>query len=294
MTAAYFCAAGCVRAPFCAWAWRFFIFPSRLASQERHVSAAGFPAFLGGGSLASGQAVDDGRGAFPALDFHSGCCAVASCGGHSMAEARRKEFARSGAGPQPRIFRFRIASVFAGCAGSFPFADGGAHLAVAGGQWAGDSSPGLVGRLLRGRFVESADVSTQAAGDVDRVCLRFFLQFLLGVTVASSLLMTGKLHIPVPFMMISGPVYREEGFFMLALFSVSVLMAGSSWCSHLCYFGVWDCLAAASSRRKGHPVPGGKKPVTGGGFPLPRRWGFPSFCPCGAFRWGMPWRRRSP
>ena len=30
-------------------------------------------------------------------------------------------------------------------------------------------------------------------------------------------------------MMISGPVYREEGFFMLALFSVSVLMAGSSW-----------------------------------------------------------------
>lgn len=28
-----------------------------------------------------------------------------------MAEARRKEFARSGAGPQPRIFRFRIASV---------------------------------------------------------------------------------------------------------------------------------------------------------------------------------------
>lgn len=42
----------------------FFIFPSRLASQERHVSAAGFPAFLGGGSLASGQAVDDGRGPF--------------------------------------------------------------------------------------------------------------------------------------------------------------------------------------------------------------------------------------
>ncbi|XBD74872.1 hypothetical protein ABFY27_02405 [Akkermansia massiliensis] len=38
----------------------------------------------------------------------------------------------------------------------------------------------------------------------------FFLQFLLGVTVASSLLMTGRLHVPVPFMMISGPVYREK------------------------------------------------------------------------------------
>lgn len=86
----------------------------------------------------------------------------------------------------------------------------------------------------------------------------FFLQFLLGVTVASSLLMTGRLHLPVPFMMLSGPVYRGEGIFMLALFGVSVLLAGSAWCSHLCYFGVWDCLSASSSRRKGRPVQGGK------------------------------------
>lgn len=86
----------------------------------------------------------------------------------------------------------------------------------------------------------------------------FFLQFLLGVTVASSLLMTGRLHLPVPFMMLSGPVYRGEGMFMLVLFSVSVLLAGSAWCSHLCYFGVWDCLSASSSRRKGRPVKGGK------------------------------------
>lgn len=86
----------------------------------------------------------------------------------------------------------------------------------------------------------------------------FFLQFLLGVTVASSLLMTGRLHLPVPFMMLSGPVYRGEGMFMLALFSVSVLLVGSAWCSHLCYFGVWDCLSATSSRRKGRPVKGGK------------------------------------
>ena len=88
------------------------------------------------------------------------------------------------------------------------------------------------------------------------MCIRD--RFLLGVTVASSLLMTGRLHVPVPFMMISGPVYRGEGIFMLALFSVSVLLAGSAWCSHLCYFGVWDCLSAASSRRKGRPVKGGK------------------------------------
>ena len=294
MTAAYFCAAGCVRAPFCAWAWRFFHFPVAAGFAGASRFCCRLPCFSGGRKLASGQAVDDGRGAFPALDFHSGCCAVASCGGHSMAEARRKEFARSGAGPQPRIFRFRICFCFAGCAGSFPFADGGAHLAVAGvnglailllAWWGGYCAEGLLNPQTSPRRRQVMWTVFASA---------FFLQFLLGVTVASSLLMTGKLHIPVPFMMISGPVYREEGFFMLALFSVSVLMAGSSWCSHLCYFGVWDCLAAASSRRKGHPVPGGKKPVTGGGFPLPRRWGFPSFCPCGAFRWGMPWRRRSP
>lgn len=86
----------------------------------------------------------------------------------------------------------------------------------------------------------------------------FFLQFLLGVTVASSLLMTGRLHVPVPFMMLSGPAYRGEGLFMLALFSMSVLLAGSAWCSHLCYFGVWDCLSASSSGRKGRPVKGGR------------------------------------
>lgn len=119
---------------------------------------------------------------------------------------------------------------------------------------------------------------------MDRVCLRFFLQFLLGVTVAPSLLMTGKLHIPVPFMMISGPVYREEGFFMLALFSVSVLMAGSSWCSHLCYFGVWDCLAAASSRRKGHPVPGGKQACDWRWFSLAAAVGIPLLLSV----WGVP------
>ncbi|WP_233444782.1 4Fe-4S binding protein [Akkermansia muciniphila] len=112
----------------------------------------------------------------------------------------------------------------------------------------------------------------------------FFLQFLLGVTVAPSLLMTGKLHIPVPFMMISGPVYREEGFFMLALFSVSVLMAGSSWCSHLCYFGVWDCLAAASSRRKGHPVPGGKQACDWRWFSLAAAVGIPLLLSV----WGVP------
>ncbi len=82
----------------------------------------------------------------------------------------------------------------------------------------------------------------------------FFLQFALGLTLLPSLLMTGKLHIPVPFMMISGPLYRGGGLFMIALFGVSVLLVGAAWCSHLCYFGSWDGIAAARSGKKLRPA----------------------------------------
>lgn len=33
---------------------------------------------------------------------------------------------------------------------------------------------------------------------------------------------------------------------MLGLFTFSTLIAGAAWCSHLCYFGVWDASAAKS------------------------------------------------
>ena len=33
---------------------------------------------------------------------------------------------------------------------------------------------------------------------------------------------------------------------MLGLFTFSTLLAGAAWCSHLCYFGVWDASAAKS------------------------------------------------
>lgn len=101
-----------------------FVFPARLAPQERHVPAAGLPAFLGGGNLASGQAADDGGTAVSASGRHSGVRAAASCGGCPVAEARGEGFACSGAGAQPRVFRLRAASVPAGRAGPFPPAAG--------------------------------------------------------------------------------------------------------------------------------------------------------------------------
>ena len=78
--------------------------------------------------------------------------------------------------------------------------------------------------------------------------LVFFGQLALGLAGYSQFLMTGQWHIPVPGVILGAPLYRDGGLFMLILFTVSVLLAGSAWCSHLCYFGVWDACAAASRK----------------------------------------------
>lgn len=74
----------------------------------------------------------------------------------------------------------------------------------------------------------------------------FFFQLFLGISGFAVFLMTGKLHLPIPAMIIAGPLFRGEGFFMLFLFIITVLLVGSGWCSWLCYFGAWDFYAASS------------------------------------------------
>lgn len=123
----------------------------------------------------------------------------------------------------------------------------------------------------------------------------FFLQFLLGVTVASSLLMTGRLHVPVPFMMISGPVYRGEGIFMLALFSVSRPSGRERVVQPSVLLRGVGLPVRRLLRRKGRPVKGGKGPpgLEMGG---PRRSGGNAAAPVpvGTPRWNTPWRLRLP
>ncbi len=68
----------------------------------------------------------------------------------------------------------------------------------------------------------------------------FFLQLILGLAGMEKMLMTGKLHLPVPALIIAGPVYRGSSFFMPLLFLSTVILAGPAWCSHLCYIGSWD------------------------------------------------------
>ena len=68
----------------------------------------------------------------------------------------------------------------------------------------------------------------------------FFTQFLLGVVADERFLMTGKLHLPLPFMIAAGPVYRAQLTIMPILLLSSIVMTGPAWCSHYCYFGAVD------------------------------------------------------
>jgi polyferredoxin len=70
--------------------------------------------------------------------------------------------------------------------------------------------------------------------------LVFFGQLALGLGGLPDLLMTGRLHLPVPALIAAGPLFRGEGLFMPFLFASTVLLVGPAWCSHLCYIGAWD------------------------------------------------------
>ncbi len=74
--------------------------------------------------------------------------------------------------------------------------------------------------------------------------LVFFGQLALGLLGAEKFLMTGKLHLPIPMMIIGGPVHRLQLSFMTFLFISTIVLTGPAWCSHLCYFGALDNWAA--------------------------------------------------
>ena len=78
----------------------------------------------------------------------------------------------------------------------------------------------------------------------------FFGQLTLGLLGHSNFLQTGNLHYPIPVLMVSGPIYRLEGFFMVALFFTTVLLSGPAWCSQLCYVGAIDNWFSQRVRRR--------------------------------------------
>lgn len=81
----------------------------------------------------------------------------------------------------------------------------------------------------------------------------FFSQLLLGILGFSRFLMSGSLHFPIPALIIAGPVYRGENFFMPILFGSTLLFIGPAWCSYFCYLGGWDFLASQQLKRPQTP-----------------------------------------
>ncbi len=77
----------------------------------------------------------------------------------------------------------------------------------------------------------------------------FFLQLIVGLAGAERFLMSGELHLPVPAIVLAGPLYRGELTFMLIVLGASLVLVGPAWCSHLCYFGAWDGLAASRVKK---------------------------------------------
>lgn len=78
----------------------------------------------------------------------------------------------------------------------------------------------------------------------------FFLQLIIGLSGFDKFLMTGKLHLPIPLMIVSGPIYRGQISMMTILFLSTVFLAGPSWCSHLCYFGALDRFASYGKTKR--------------------------------------------
>ena len=72
----------------------------------------------------------------------------------------------------------------------------------------------------------------------------FFSQLIIGISGFDKFLMTGKLHLPIPMMILAGPIYRGQLSVMTILFLSTVILTGPAWCSQLCYFGAFDNLAS--------------------------------------------------
>jgi len=78
----------------------------------------------------------------------------------------------------------------------------------------------------------------------------FFSQLFIGLVGFDKFLMTGKLHLPIPVMILAGPIYRGQLSVMTILFLSTVILTGPAWCSQLCYFGAFDNLASGGKTSK--------------------------------------------
>lgn len=84
------------------------------------------------------------------------------------------------------------------------------------------------------------------------LCIVFFAQIILGYFFGYPFVASqARIHLPVPGLIVMNAIANENAsMFMTYLFLGTVLLLGSSWCSHLCYFGGFDNMAATLSKAK--------------------------------------------
>lgn len=122
---------------------------------------------------------------------------------------------------------------------------------IDGGGWFEIFVIGIYGAIVAWHMQDPSKVHRWRKYSWFAFALLFFSQLLLGLLVSELFLMSGKLHLPVPMMILAGPVYRGHTSAMTILFLSTVILSGPAWCSHLCYFGAIDNLSAAGKTNRG-------------------------------------------
>jgi polyferredoxin len=121
---------------------------------------------------------------------------------------------------------------------------------IPGGGWGEILLLGLYGALVAYHMQDPRKVHLWRKATWFAFSVVFFSQLILGITLDDRFLMTGKLHLPVPAMILAGPLYRGHLSVMSLLFVSTILLSGPAWCSHLCYFGAIDALVARGRVRR--------------------------------------------
>jgi len=121
---------------------------------------------------------------------------------------------------------------------------------ISGGGWIQIAVTALYGSFLAAKMQNPLKSAKWRKLSWSVFSVVFFSQLILGLSGLERFLMTGELHLPVPAMIISGPIYRAEISFMALLFLSTVLLTGPAWCSHFCYFGGLDSQMASGRTSK--------------------------------------------
>lgn len=125
---------------------------------------------------------------------------------------------------------------------------------VSGGGWIEMLVIAIYGALVAQRMQDPKKVQAWRKYTWFAFSVVFFSQLALGLSGYERFLMTGKLHLPIPMMIVAGPMYRGHISVMTILFISTVLLSGPAWCSHLCYFGAMDSLASGQKKTKRGPI----------------------------------------